>query len=214
MLNDFIMLRTGKVPLRTVWSMAHACIRNKALHLPAAGIGCWWLISESSSASHSLPKLCQGISPLRNGQKQGTKTAPCLYSRLTLSGNSRSKPHGGCLWPPLQCVHKSTSPSASIFPVQMLFPVIIHQSPIGVSFPGNSFRQLTLKLSPRNKMLKWSFWNSPLAQCLRVHLTEQGTQVQNHMPQSSLRPHTTDTLETKYCNYRTPLLQLMKPGTL
>lgn len=167
--------------------------RSKALHLPAAE---YWLLMAHMQVlfctSHSLPALPGASSPLRNGQKQGTKNKPpCLYSGWPLRWKLRSRgPYGGChQWPPLQCVHKSTSPSASIFPVQMLFPVIMHINlPLSLFPRVTRFKTVDIESRP-NKMLKWSFRIPRLAQCLRVHLTEQGTQVQNHMPQSLQDTH-------------------------
>lgn len=161
MLNDFIMLRTGKVPLRTVWSMATCLHQEQGTSSPS----CWeywllmahiWVLFCISLSAKALPR---GISPLRNGQKQGTKTRPLAYIQVDTEWKLQiQSPYGGCLWPPLQCVHKSTSPSASIFPVQMLFPVIMH-----INLPLESLSQVTrfktvdIESRPRNKMLKWSF---------------------------------------------------------
>ena len=161
MLNDFIMLRTGKGPLRVVQSMATCLLQEHGTLSPS----CWeyWLLMAHSwvlfCISVSAKALPRGIPPLRNGQTQGTKTRPlpCIQVDTERKPQIQS-PYGGCLWSLLKCVHKSTSPSASIFPVQMLFPVIMH-----IYFPLESLSRVTqfktvgIENSPRNETLKWSF---------------------------------------------------------
>lgn len=152
------MLRTGKFHQN---SLEHG-------HMPASGArhfisqllrvlfadGSYQMCLLSLSAK-ALPRA----SPFKEWSKTGYKNTPCLYFRLTLSGNSQSRaPMGVACGLHCNVFTNQLLPLLPSFQYSHLNTVIMH-----INLPLESLSQVTrfktvdIESRPRNKMLKWSF---------------------------------------------------------
>ena len=135
------MLRTGKVPLRTVWSMATCLHQEQGTSSPS----CWeywllmahiWVLFCISLSAIALPR---GISPLRNGQKRYKNTPPCLYSGWHWMETPDPEPLWGLpVASTAMCSQINFSLCFHLSSTDVVPSNYAHKSPIGVSFPGNS----------------------------------------------------------------------------